>query len=114
MADGIIERINAFAVSEEAPDYQRSIDIENELNFPYDWWQPYIGSLEDMRAYCTDYIARRADWIDTRISEESGVDVIGSSQECKSVNAYDVLGRPVAPDTPGFQIRNGKKVFIKP
>ena len=114
MADGIIDRINAFAASEEASDYQRSIDIENELDFPYDWWQPYLGSLEYMRTYCTEFISRRADWIDAKMSEESGVDAFGSSTESDNVNAYDVLGRPVSPDTPGLQIRDGRKVFVKP
>lgn len=114
VADGIIDRINAFAASEEASDYQRSIDIENELDFPYDWWQPYLGSLEYMRTYCTEFISRRADWIDAKMSEESGVDAFGSSTERDNVNAYDVLGRPVSPDTPGLQIRDGRKVFVKP
>ena len=111
MAEGLIERINAFADSQMASDYQRSLDIEDELQFPVDWWQPYRGSLEFMRAYSTDYLSRRAEWIDAKlIEEENGVDSINASfiEDCD----YDVFGCPIDANVPGIHIRNGKKVYV--
>lgn len=111
MAEGLIERINVFAESPQALDYQRSLDIEGELKFPVDGWQPYIGSLEFMRKYSTDYITRRVEWIDAKLEETSKVECLDSS--LTDGNDYDVLGRIVNSDEPGIHIRNGKKVYVR-
>lgn len=115
VADGLIERINAFADSSAAKDYQGSLDLQEKCDVPYDFWQPYVGDLEFMRDFTTDFIAKRADWIDTHIDDVSGVGQIDGDGFSNTIKqAYDVLGRPVAPDTPGLQIREGRKIFIKP
>lgn len=116
VTEGLIERINAFADSSLATDYQSSLNFIEECDVPNDFWQPYIGDLETMREFSIDFIAKRADWIDAHIDEVvSGVEIIGNdSSSHSSKQAFDVLGRPVSFDTPGLQIRDGRKVFVKP
>ena len=113
LAEGLIERINAFADSPQASDYQRSLDIEDELKFPKDSWQPYLGTLEFMRQYCTDYIARRAAWIDAKMSESTGVEAVEVLPMDTPYMDYDLFGRSVGRDVQGIHIRNGKKINVK-
>lgn len=115
VAESLIERINAFADSSVANDYQRSLDLQDECDVPYDFWQPYVGNVEYMREFTTDFIAKRADWINAHIDEVSGVDVIGiDGTHNGSFRAFDILGRPVTLDTPGLKIIDGRKVIVKP
>lgn len=115
VTENLIKRINDFADSSVGRDYQRSLDIQTEANVPYDAWQPYVGDLEFMRSFTTDFLAKRAEWIDAHIDEVCGVETVGMEPSVdESAKGYDVLGRPVGPDVPGIQIRNGKKVFVRP
>ena len=115
VTESLIQRINDFADSSVGQDYQRSLDIQTEANVPYDFWQSYVGDLEFMRSFTTDFLAKRAEWIDAHIDEVNGVETVGMEPSTyESETGYDVLGRPVAPDVPGIQIRNGKKIYVKP
>lgn len=111
----VIEKINAFADSAEAIDYQRSIDIETALGFPYDWWQPYLGDLEYMRQYSIEFLTKRSNWIDAKMDEEYFLsDVLMDFSENNKEESFDLLGRSVHKDTPGLQIRGRKKIYVKP
>lgn len=113
VTDGLIERINAFADSPAAADYQRSLDLQEECGISVDSWQPYVGDLEFMRDYSTEYLAKRAEWINAQINEVTGVcDVTVDDQ--KQEDTFDILGRKISNDTPGMQIRAGKKIFVRP
>lgn len=112
VVDGIINRINAFADSKEGEDYQKSIGYQKRFDIPADYNMPYIGDLDFMRKYAIDYLSKRADWIDSKIDEENSVEIIDDMSNQQSVKAYDVFGRQVSPDTPGIQIRAGKKFFV--
>ena len=115
VTESLIQKINDFADSSVGQDYQRSLDIQTEANVPYDAWQPYVGDLEFMRSFTTDFLAKRAEWIDAHIDDVNGVDTVGiETSTYESEKGYDVLGRPVCPDVPGIQFRNGKKIYVKP
>lgn len=115
VAESLIERINAFADSQAGIDYQKSLDLQEDCKIPVDFWQPYVGDLEFMREYATDFIAKRADWIDSHIDDISGVEVVNQYGPVDDrEQTFDILGRPVAPNTTGILIRNGKKVVIMP
>lgn len=114
VAEALINRINAFADSPEGADYQRSLDLHIENGLPIDTWQPYIGDLEFMRSYTTDFIAKRAEWIDEKIRDESGVvGIDANSPDCQE-EIYNMLGCRINKHATGLQIRNGKKVYVKP
>lgn len=114
VAKELINRINAFAESPEGADYQRSLDLHIENGLPIDTWQPYIGNLEFMRSYTTDFIAKRADWIDKKINgDNSVVGVDENTANCQDV-VFDMLGRRLNKNATGLLIRDGKKVFVKP
>lgn len=113
VADSLVKRINDFAVSPEGEDYQRSRELQDIFNIPEDSSKPYVGDLEHMRSFAVAFISNRADWIDSHIDEVSEVaGICGESPETSV--AFDILGRQISPDTPGLQIRNGRKVFVKP
>lgn len=114
VADELIKRINDFAQSPEGEDYQRSLDFHIENGLPIDFWQPYIGNLEFMRSFTTDFIANRADWIDKKIKEESSVIGIKESSSISHDVIFDVVGRRLSKNATGLLIRDGKKVFVKP
>ena len=113
VANSLIDRINAFAYSPEGEDYQHSLDLQDQCGISVDFWQPYVGDLEFMRAFTTDFIAKRSDWIDAKIKEESGVINVYDKRSSSDV-MYDILGRKIKNNTPGLQIRDGKKVIVKP
>ena len=115
VVEALIDRINAFADSPEGADYQWARDIQKTLGIPADSTQPYGGDLEFMRSYAIDFLLRRADWIDSHIDEVCGVEGIGVDFASGDVEtAFDMLGRRISPDAPGLQVRNGRKVYVKP
>lgn len=116
VVESLIQRINAFAESPEGADYSRSLDLETEMEIPGDSWQPYIGDLETMRQYAVTFLENRALWLSEQFEDgTNGVENIGMDSTSSSGEiAYDMLGRKIAKNTPGIQIRNGKKVYIKP
>ncbi len=116
VVDTLIERINAFASSPEGSDYSQCLEFEKEYGIASDFWQPYIGDLEFMRDYAVTFLDNRANWLGNKIAEiENGVEIIDQEPSvCSEENIYDMLGRRIKKNTPGLQIRNGKKIYIKP
>lgn len=115
VADALIARINEFADSPIGLDYQRSLDMETLKNIPSDSWQPYIGDLEFMRDYATNFIKNRATTLDDLVEKNFAfLKVSEITTPDDDDFAYDILGRRIDKSTPGIQIRKKGKVFVKP
>ncbi len=113
VADNIIQRINFFACSQEAADYQKSRDYQEQCGIAPDSSHPYVGDLKYMTQYAIDFLTHRAEWMGSHLHEICGVEEVSKDNLSDStMKTYDVFGRQVSPETPGIQIRNGKKFFV--
>lgn len=113
--EGIISRINAFAESQEGLDYDESLRLERDYAVTKEESHAEnFGDLDYMKKYTTDWFLNRQEWINNAILKDftTAVDNIYDDSSVNDIT-YDILGRVIDPSTPGMQIRNGKKIFIR-